>query len=98
MLDASNLMEIAALDRYEFVRDSFLQRRESRIFDGESPKKTKDAKESDKDGEKKVPAAEKKTSQIDTGAAPDAPALSSETTVKELTPVTVAATESGLQQ
>ncbi len=36
LLDATNLMEEAALDRYEFVRDSFLQRRESRIFDGES--------------------------------------------------------------
>ena len=31
MLDASNLMEEAALDRYEFIRDGFLQRRESRI-------------------------------------------------------------------
>lgn len=33
-LDATNLMEEAALDRYEFVRDSFLQRRESRVNDG----------------------------------------------------------------
>jgi phospholipid-binding lipoprotein MlaA len=39
VLDASNLMEEAALDRYEFVRDSFLQRRESRINDGEGPRK-----------------------------------------------------------
>lgn len=35
ILDASNLLEEAALDRYEFIRDGFLQRRESRIFDGE---------------------------------------------------------------
>lgn len=34
VLDASNLMEEAALDRYEFIRDGFLQRRESRIQDG----------------------------------------------------------------
>ncbi len=34
VLDASNLMEEAALDRYEFIRDGFLQRRESRINDG----------------------------------------------------------------
>jgi phospholipid-binding lipoprotein MlaA len=33
VLDASNLMEEAALDRYEFIRDGFLQRRESRITD-----------------------------------------------------------------
>lgn len=34
ILDASNLMEEAALDRYEFIRDGYLQRRESRISDG----------------------------------------------------------------
>ncbi|MEO7497300.1 MAG: VacJ family lipoprotein [Massilia sp.] len=34
VLDASNLMEEAALDRYEFIRDGFLQRRESKITDG----------------------------------------------------------------
>lgn len=36
VLDASNLMEEAALDRYEFIRDGFLQRRQSRVFDGEA--------------------------------------------------------------
>lgn len=36
VLDASNLFEEAALDRYEFIRDGYLQRRQSRIFDGES--------------------------------------------------------------
>jgi phospholipid-binding lipoprotein MlaA len=35
LLDASNLMEEAALDRYEFVRDSFLQARQSKVFNGE---------------------------------------------------------------
>lgn len=35
ILDASNLMEEAALDRYEFIRDGYMQRRESRVFDGE---------------------------------------------------------------
>lgn len=34
LLDASNLVEEAALDRYEFIRDGFLQRRESRVNDG----------------------------------------------------------------
>ncbi|MBI3230769.1 MAG: VacJ family lipoprotein [Burkholderiales bacterium] len=37
LLDASNLLEEAALDRYEFIRDGFLQRRESKVFDGEMP-------------------------------------------------------------
>lgn len=37
-LDASKLIEEAALDRYEFVRDAYLQRRESRIRDDDQPK------------------------------------------------------------
>ena len=39
LLDASNLMEEAALDRYEFIRDGYLQRRQSKIFDGERSRK-----------------------------------------------------------
>lgn len=38
ILDASNLIEEAALDRYVFVRDGYLQRRESVINDGNSPR------------------------------------------------------------
>lgn len=34
-LDASGLVEDAALDRYEFIRDAYLQRRESKVHDGE---------------------------------------------------------------
>jgi phospholipid-binding lipoprotein MlaA len=34
VLDATDLIESAALDRYVFVRDAFLQRRESRVNDG----------------------------------------------------------------
>lgn len=33
VLDASNLLEDAALDRYEFIRDGYLQRRQSRVLD-----------------------------------------------------------------
>lgn len=33
MLDASNLLEDAALDRYEFIRDGYLQRRSSKVLD-----------------------------------------------------------------
>ncbi|WP_245714255.1 MlaA family lipoprotein [Janthinobacterium psychrotolerans] len=35
-LDATNLMEAAALDRYQFVRDGYLQARESKVFDGDT--------------------------------------------------------------
>jgi phospholipid-binding lipoprotein MlaA len=40
VLDAVNLVEEAALDKYEFVRDAYLQRRESKIHDGESSSKS----------------------------------------------------------
>jgi phospholipid-binding lipoprotein MlaA len=45
LLDASNLLEDAALDRYEFIRDGFLQRRESQIYDGESAPKNRKPKD-----------------------------------------------------
>ncbi|MFC3110626.1 VacJ family lipoprotein [Undibacterium arcticum] len=41
VLDASSLIEEAALDKYEFVRDAFLQRRANQIYDGESAPKDK---------------------------------------------------------
>jgi phospholipid-binding lipoprotein MlaA len=38
LLDASTLLEEAALDRYTFIRDAYLQRRQSKVNDGESPR------------------------------------------------------------
>ncbi|HYN11463.1 MAG TPA: VacJ family lipoprotein [Burkholderiales bacterium] len=38
LLDASSLMEEAALDRYIFLRDAYLQRRRSLIYDGRPPR------------------------------------------------------------
>jgi phospholipid-binding lipoprotein MlaA len=37
LLQASTLIEEAALDRYVFVRDAYLQRRQNKVFDGEPP-------------------------------------------------------------
>jgi phospholipid-binding lipoprotein MlaA len=39
-LDASNLVDDAALDPYEFLRDSYLQRRRSRVYNGNPPPAT----------------------------------------------------------
>jgi phospholipid-binding lipoprotein MlaA len=39
LLDASSLMEDAALDRYQFLRDAYLQRRESQVYDGDVPQR-----------------------------------------------------------
>jgi phospholipid-binding lipoprotein MlaA len=38
LLDASRLLEEAALDRYVFQRDAFLQRRRSLVYDGQPPR------------------------------------------------------------
>ena len=45
LLDASSLMEDAALDRYEFLRDGFLQRRQSQVYDGNVPRQADDVAE-----------------------------------------------------
>ncbi|HJV01364.1 MAG TPA: VacJ family lipoprotein [Burkholderiaceae bacterium] len=59
LLDASSLLEDAALDRYEFVRDGFLQRRESKVYDGEAPPRKQQPKDDDDgDGVKKVDGGE----------------------------------------
>jgi phospholipid-binding lipoprotein MlaA len=41
-LGATNLIEDAALDRYEFVRDAYLQRRANSVNDGEPPRSRRD--------------------------------------------------------
>ena len=38
LLDASSLVDQAALDRYSFIRDAFLQRRRSLVYDGNPPR------------------------------------------------------------
>jgi len=38
LLDASSVLEQAALDRYAFVRDAWLQRRRNLIYDGNPPR------------------------------------------------------------
>ena len=37
LLDATRVLEEAALDKYRFVRDSFLQRRRNLVYDGSPP-------------------------------------------------------------
>ncbi len=49
LLDATNLMEEAALDRYEFIRDGYLQQRQNRVFDGEASRKEAKAARLDDD-------------------------------------------------
>ena len=76
-LGATSLVEDAAIDRYEFIRDGYLQRRESKIHDGDSGSRKKDRKTSeDADGGARVAAVESDTSvkAVETPVSPsDAP-------------------------
>lgn len=42
LLDTDKTLEDAALDKYEFLRDAYLQRRRSLIFDGAAPRRKVD--------------------------------------------------------
>jgi len=67
LLEASNLFEEAALDRYDFIRDGYMQRRQSQVFDGESQRSS--------DAEQDAPAAN--TQVVPSPAAPAAPSTPS---------------------
>jgi phospholipid-binding lipoprotein MlaA len=41
LFKAENILDQAALDRYNFIRDTWLQRRQSMVYDG-SPPRAKD--------------------------------------------------------
>ncbi|MBI4124070.1 MAG: VacJ family lipoprotein, partial [Betaproteobacteria bacterium] len=38
LLDASRILQEAALDKYVFQRDAYLQRRRSLVYDGRAPR------------------------------------------------------------
>jgi len=80
LLGATSLIEAAALDRYSFLRDSYLQRREYLIHEGNPPKK--DEEEQD---EKGTPA------QPSPPAQPSSPAPAEPATPAPAEPATPAA-------
>jgi phospholipid-binding lipoprotein MlaA len=67
LLEASRILETAALDPYEFVRDAFLQRRRNLVWDGNPP-----PDEDDVDDPKPKPEAQKEPPK------PEAPATASD--------------------
>ena len=102
LLDATSMLEDAALDRYEFIRDGYLQRRESQIHpDGNpnSPKKQDPAEDEGAPAAKPdaAPAAPV-TPQGPTDAKPaeKSAAVSSESAPKELNSGTPAASDASL--
>jgi phospholipid-binding lipoprotein MlaA len=45
LLDASRILEQAALDKYVFQRDAYLQRRRSLVYDGSPPREPREREE-----------------------------------------------------
>jgi phospholipid-binding lipoprotein MlaA len=68
LLGATSLIEAAALDRYSFLRDSYLQRRDYLIHDGNPPKKDEDEQDD------KSPPAQPSSPEPGKPAAPVVPA------------------------
>ena len=72
VLDASDLIEGAALDRYEFVRDAYLQRRENKINDGEAPRaKRGDSTAPGQNSDSKKPGSADKDDYVPAGPTPE---------------------------
>lgn len=56
LLDASRILEEAALDKYVFQRDAYLQRRRSLIYDGNPPRAAREAPLAEAESEPSVSA------------------------------------------
>lgn len=57
LLAATNLLDQVALDKYSFVRDSYLARRRNQVFDGNPPEEPDDDEPLPERGEPLAPAA-----------------------------------------
>jgi phospholipid-binding lipoprotein MlaA len=101
LLDATSMLEDAALDRYEFIRDGYLQRRESQIHpDGDYSSKPKqdpaveETKAASPQADAAVPpaSAPAAATPVENKPAETSPTVSSESAPKELNSGTPAAT------
>lgn len=66
LLGASDTLDTAALDKYQFMRDAFLQRRLSQVYDGKVPQDKRDKLEDDLDS----PGPAKSTTATPTATSP----------------------------
>ena len=78
LLDASRILEEAALDKYVFQRDAYLQRRRSQIYDGNPPRSARE----------RPPVAEEQNEMVpdSASAAQPAPAAAAPATLSAETP------------
>lgn len=57
LLDAEKTLEDAALDKYEFMRDAYLQRRRNLVYDGDPPRRKDDEEDMDESKIQDSPSA-----------------------------------------
>ena len=84
LLDASRILEEAALDKYVFQRDAYLQRRRSQVYDGNPPRAARDVPQAEaSESETIEPGAQLPAEPAAQSTAPALPALlpTSEATV-----------------
>ncbi len=55
LLDASRILEEAALDKYVFQRDAYLQRRRNQVYDGNPPRAAREIPRAEADAEPSAP-------------------------------------------
>lgn len=78
LLDTEKVLEDAALDKYEFVRDAYLQRRRSLVHDGNPPRRKYDEEDLDESKIQDSPSATAPLSAVE-----GQPAESAKATVSE---------------
>jgi len=74
LLDASRILEEAALDKYVFQRDAYLQRRRSLVYDGNPPRAEREVPRADADAEELQPAPASAAAPAPAAAMPETPA------------------------
>jgi phospholipid-binding lipoprotein MlaA len=93
LLDHENVLNEAAIDRYAFIRDAYLQHRQSLVYDGNPPREKYDDEEEDSKPDKGSSNDKEKSAQPATAeAAPVAAPVVNETLPTE-SPVAAISTE-----
>jgi phospholipid-binding lipoprotein MlaA len=90
-LDQENVLDEAAIDRYAFIRDAYLQHRQSQVYDGNPPREKFDDEEDDSKPDRrssndKMEDAQSLSAETSTVAAP-AVAVAGEPSTPQQTPV-----------
>lgn len=63
LLDQEKVLDEAAIDRYGFIRDAYLLRRKSQVYDGNPPREKYDEDDGDMEDNNQAPAPNKPSSQ-----------------------------------